>query len=77
MPITRTTTGNYLQTGPYVLLYTRWQDYEHNAFSASTSVPRHVRRLYANAWIHAAFGRRFEMARIVTNHDEHDAWLAS
>ena len=79
MRIARTKTDKYLQTGPCVLLYRRWQDYEFNAFTASSSVPGHARALYANAsaWIRATFGKRFEMARIVTNHEDRDVWLAS
>ena len=50
-----------------------------SAFTASSSVPGHARALYANAsaWIRATFGKRFEMARIVTNHEDRDVWLAS
>ena len=77
MRIARVRTDNYLQTGPYVALYRRWQDYEFNAFTASTNIPGHVRTLYPNAsaWLQDRFGRRFEMAKIVQNHGVDDPWL--
>lgn len=79
MRIARERTHNYLQTGPYVALYRRRQDYEHNAFTASTGVPGHIRRLYpsASSWLEDRFAERFEMAKIVQNHGVDDPWLDS